>query len=221
MNNCWLFFLLGACVVGGSKVGNKLSPSWWYHSCQSTFSSIIFILFNSFFSHSILLSMTWLNLNCMFSKMASQHPVLWAYIYCCLDLNLLSLFFKPRLSLSIYFQFCRSIFSSNFLGVNVWSIYFIHSCLSWQLAFIYNSEFENYFSLITLESSLYCFVASCVLNVSEDTLSFLSKSFGHATWACGNLISWPGMEPVPTAFAAQSLSHWITREVPCPSLLCR
>ena len=80
-----------------------------------------------FFSHSILLSMSWLNLDCMFSKMASHHPVLWAYIYYCLDLNLLSLFFKPRLSLSFYFQFCWCIFSSNFLGVNVQSIHFIHS----------------------------------------------------------------------------------------------
>lgn len=71
--------------------------------------------------------MSWLNLDCMFSKMASQHPVLWAYIYCCLDLNLLSLFFKPCLSLSFYFQFCWCIFSRNFLGVNVRNIHFIHS----------------------------------------------------------------------------------------------
>ena len=135
--------------------------------------------------------MSWLNLDCMFSKMPSQHTVLRAYIYCCLDLNLLSLFFKPHLSLSFYFQFCWHIFSSNFLGVNVWIAYFIHSCLSWQLAFIYNSEFEIYLSLITLESSLYCFVASCVLNVSGDTLSFLSflsvLAMPHGQWELSSL----------------------------------
>ena len=37
---------------------------------------------------------------------------------------------------------------------------------------------------------------------------------GSLVAACGNLVPWPGVEPVPLALGAQSLSHWTTREVP-------
>ena len=32
--------------------------------------------------------------------------------------------------------------------------------------------------------------------------------------ACGILVPWSGIEPVPPAMKAQSLDHWATREVP-------
>ena len=34
-----------------------------------------------------------------------------------------------------------------------------------------------------------------------------------------DLIPWPGFEPKAPALGAQSLSHWITREVPMHDLL--
>ena len=37
--------------------------------------------------------------------------------------------------------------------------------------------------------------------------------------ACGILVPWPGIEPVPPALEVQSLNHWTTREVPGHSLL--
>ena len=35
----------------------------------------------------------------------------------------------------------------------------------------------------------------------------------HGMW---DPSSQPGMEPMPSALAAQSLKHWTSREVPCP-----
>ena len=32
--------------------------------------------------------------------------------------------------------------------------------------------------------------------------------------ACGILVPWPGIEPVPPAVKAWSLNHWTAREVP-------
>ena len=32
--------------------------------------------------------------------------------------------------------------------------------------------------------------------------------------ACGILLPWPGIKPMPPALSVQSLNHWITREVP-------
>ena len=37
--------------------------------------------------------------------------------------------------------------------------------------------------------------------------------------ACGILVPWPGIKPVPPAMEAQSLNHWTTREVPNLSVL--
>ena len=31
---------------------------------------------------------------------------------------------------------------------------------------------------------------------------------------CGILVSWPGIESMPSAVEAESLNHWIAREVP-------
>ena len=38
-----------------------------------------------------------------------------------------------------------------------------------------------------------------------------------ASWGVWKLVLWPGIEPGPPALAAQSLSHWTTRQVPLPS----
>ena len=32
---------------------------------------------------------------------------------------------------------------------------------------------------------------------------------------CGILVPHPGTEPMPTSVGAQSLNHWIAKEVPC------
>ena len=37
-------------------------------------------------------------------------------------------------------------------------------------------------------------------------------------WACGMLVSWFAIEPMPPATEARSLNHWTTRAVPVPSL---
>ena len=41
-----------------------------------------------------------------------------------------------------------------------------------------------------------------------------NKKFDHIAWACGILVPWSGIEPVPPAVEMQILNHWITREVP-------
>ena len=49
-------------------------------------------------------------------------------------------------------------------------------------------------------------------------LSFPSLFFFVFFWlhrvACGILVPQPGIKPAPPAVEAQSLNHWITREVP-------
>ena len=37
--------------------------------------------------------------------------------------------------------------------------------------------------------------------------------------ACGILVPWPGIEPMPPALAAWSLNHWSTREFPCLKII--
>ena len=36
--------------------------------------------------------------------------------------------------------------------------------------------------------------------------------------ACGILVPWPGIKPVPPALEAQSLNHWTAREVPLSNI---
>ena len=48
---------------------------------------------------------------------------------------------------------------------------------------------------------------------------FLNKICGHTHAACGILVPWSGIEPVPTVLSAQTLNHWTTREVPVKPLL--
>ena len=45
----------------------------------------------------------------------------------------------------------------------------------------------------------------------------LKKCFDHI--ACGILVPWPGIEPVPVlpALGVWSLNHWTTREIPADS----
>ena len=38
--------------------------------------------------------------------------------------------------------------------------------------------------------------------------------------ACGILVPWPGIKPVPPAMEAQSLNHWTDREVPLMQSWC-
>ena len=42
-------------------------------------------------------------------------------------------------------------------------------------------------------------------------------AWGFMPWACRILVPWPGIEPLPLAFEAQSLNNWITWEVASPS----
>ena len=41
---------------------------------------------------------------------------------------------------------------------------------------------------------------------------YLFLFFGHT--ACGILVPWPGIEPVPPVVEVQSLNYWAAREVP-------
>ena len=50
------------------------------------------------------------------------------------------------------------------------------------------------------------------LNMSSLVTQFYF--FGLAVWSVKILISWPGIEPMPPGLGVQSLTHWITREVP-------
>ena len=61
----------------------------------------------------------------------------------------------------------------------------------------------------SLEPSGICFT----LNIFID-LAVLGLSY-----TCGISVSWPGVESMPPALGAWSLSHWTTREVPCILLL--
>ena len=45
---------------------------------------------------------------------------------------------------------------------------------------------------------------------------FLATPKSHA---CGIVVPWPEIEPVPSALGLQSLNHWTTREVPLSLLL--
>ena len=47
---------------------------------------------------------------------------------------------------------------------------------------------------------------------SYDVFQFGFLYFGCL--ACGILVSWPGIEPVPRTLEAQSLNHWTTRKSP-------
>ena len=54
------------------------------------------------------------------------------------------------------------------------------------------------------------------------TLQFFSFFFFGCTglsYSMWDLFPWPGIEPRPPALRAWSLSHWITREIQCSSLI--
>ena len=44
-------------------------------------------------------------------------------------------------------------------------------------------------------------------------------SFWVSGTACGILVSWPGIEPLPTEVEAQSLNHWTAREISAVQLV--
>ena len=69
--------------------------------------------------------------------------------------------------------------------------------------------------LLYCRQILYCWATgeaqSCAIITKGIRVCFLF-SFGCA--ACGILVPWPGIKPVPFALEAQSLNHWTTREIP-------
>ena len=79
--------------------------------------------------------------------------------------------------------------------------------LPWILSFRFN-PFSNWivFLMLSFERFLFCFV--CFLFC----FGFCFVFCHHA--ACGILVPWPGIEPLPWQWKTQSPNHWTTREFP-------
>ena len=80
--------------------------------------------------------------------------------------------------------------------------------LSW---WWYNSLSET--MLLTPEESK---ERRTVISLTFFFLSFIYLAAPGLSCSTWDLVSWPGIEPRPSALGVQSLSHWTTREVPLP-----
>ena len=59
----------------------------------------------------------------------------------------------------------------------------------------------------------------CEFRICSLSREFFFFFFGLSLTACKILVLQPGIEPMPPTVKAQSLNHWITREVPLGEFL--
>lgn len=57
-------------------------------------------------------------------------------------------------------------------------------------------------------------VSAAIISMSGFEEVLRRGGFGLSMCHCGVLVPRPGIEPVPPAFAAWYLNHWIVREIP-------
>ena len=102
-----------------------------------------------------------------------------------------------------------------------------------------SSANENtlYFKLSVSSNGLFVYTSSSKLSLflRKSFLSFFFKIYMYVYMyvcmyvfiyvlschmACGTLVSWSRIKPIPPAMEAQSVNHWISREVPLCLFVC-
>ena len=83
---------------------------------------------------------------------------------------------------------------------------FVHLCASLRLRWSGVEQIHLRKGHFFFSDSLFCHILAQFVY-----LYLFIFTFWHV--ACGILVPWPGIEPMPPALGAQNLNHWTTREV--------